>query len=252
MVLAYRILKRTLGFIVVFFCVLLALLLLVDRDMPAVLQPDSGAATIYIIRGASVLTMEQNQASDDWTVVVEEGVITALGLDDSIVAPDGAEVIDGRGKTLLPGLIDMHVHLYDEAELAAFLSHGVTTVRNAGGMPFHLDLQRRLEARTILGPRLLTSGPIINELGGRNANILQVMVDGPEEARAVVRRQHEQGYGSIKIYSNPALDSYAAILEEAKDSTCRFLVILWRVSLRQTIRWRKPRSIFYWTMNLSA
>ena len=115
MVLAYRILKRTLGFIVVFFCVLLALLLLVDRDMPAVLQPDSGAATIYIIRGASVLTMEQNQASDDWTVVVEEGVITALGLDDSIVAPDGAEVIDGRGKTLLPGLIDMHVHLYDEA-----------------------------------------------------------------------------------------------------------------------------------------
>lgn len=216
MVLAYKILKRTLGFMVVFFCVLLALLLLVDRDMPAVLQPDSGAATIYIIRGASVLTMEQNQASDDWTVVVEEGVITALGLDDSIVAPDGAEVIDGRGKTLLPGLIDMHVHLYDEAELAAFLSHGVTTVRNAGGMPFHLDLQRRLEARTILGPRLLTSGPIINELGGRNANILQVMVDGPDEARAVVRRQHEQGYGSIKIYSNLALDSYAAILEEAK------------------------------------
>jgi imidazolonepropionase-like amidohydrolase len=215
-VLVRKILKGTLALIAVFFVLLLAVLLLVDRGMPAALQPNPGAATSYVIRGASVLTMEQNQANEDWTVVVEDGVISAVGPDNSTVAPDGAEVIDGRGKTLLPGLIDMHVHLYDEAELAAFLSHGVTTVRNAGGMPFHLKLQRRLEARSILGPRFLTSGPIINEKGGRNANIIQVLVDGPDEARAVVRKQHEQGYGSIKVYSNLALDSYAAILEEAQ------------------------------------
>lgn len=215
MVLARKILKGTLALIAVFFCLLLAVLLLVDRGIPAALQPVPGATTSYVIRGAGVLTMDQNQTNEDWTVVVEDGVISAVGPHDSIVAPDGAEVIDGRGKTLLPGLIDMHVHLYDEAELAAFLSHGVTTVRNAGGMPFHLELQRRLETRTILGPRFLTSGAIINERGGRNANILQVMVDGPDEARAVVRRQYEQGYGSIKVYSNLALDSYAAILEEA-------------------------------------
>ena len=216
LVLALKILKGTLALIVVIFCLLLAVLLLVDRGMPAALRPDPGAATSYVIRGASVLTMEQNQANEDWTVVVEDGVISAVGPNDSIVAPDGAQIIDGRGKTLLPGLIDMHVHLYDEPELAAFLSHGVTTVRNAGGMPYHLELQRRLEASTILGPRLLTSGPIINEVGGRNTSILQVMVDGPDEARAVVRSQYERGYGSIKIYSNLALDSYAAILDEAR------------------------------------
>ena len=216
MTLAGKILKTTLAFIIVVICLLLAVLLLVDRGIPAALKPDPDAVTTYVIRGASVLTMEQNLAHEDWAVVVQDGVISAVGPDDSIVAPDGAQVIDGRGKTLMPGLIDMHVHLYDEPELAAFLSHGVTTVRNAGGMPFHLDLQDRLEARTILGPRLLTSGPIINEKGGRNANILQVMVDGPDQARAVVRQQFEQGYGSIKVYSNLALDSYAAILEEAE------------------------------------
>jgi imidazolonepropionase-like amidohydrolase len=214
--LARKTMKGTLALILVFVLLMFAVLLLVDRDMPAALKPETGAATSYVIRGARVLTMEQNQANEDWTVVVEDGVISALGPHDSIVTPDDAEVIDGRGKTLMPGLIDMHVHLYDEPELAAFLSHGVTTVRNASGMPFHLELQRRLEGRTILGPRLLTSGPIINERGGRNASILQVMVDGPDEARAVVRRQYEQGYGSIKVYSNLALDSYAAILDEAQ------------------------------------
>ncbi len=216
MVLARKIMKGILALVTVFCCLLIAVLVLVDRSMPAPLQPAPDVVTSYAIRGASVLTMEQNQAIEDWTVVIEEGVISAVGPHDSIVIPDNAELIDGRGKTLLPGLIDMHVHLYDETELAAFLSHGVTTVRNAGGMPFHLELQRRLETTTILGPRFLTSGPIINERDGRNASILQVMVDGPDEARAVVRRQYEQGYGSIKVYSNLGLDSYAAILEEAQ------------------------------------
>ena len=68
-----------------------------------------------------------------------------------------------------------------------------------------------------MGPRFLTSGAIINEKGGRNTNNLQAMVDGPDEARAVVRRQHEQGYGSIKVYSNLSLESYAAILDEAEE-----------------------------------
>lgn len=158
MVLARRVMIATLVLIVLLFSLLLAVVSLVDRGMPAALEPDLGATTSYVIRGASVLTMEQNTIHENWAVVV----------------------------------------------------------RDAGGMPFHLELQDRLEANTILGPRLLTSGAIINERGGRNATILQVMVDGPDEARAVVRRQSEQGYGLIKVYSNLSLESYAAILEEAE------------------------------------
>ncbi|MEH6586202.1 MAG: amidohydrolase family protein [Halioglobus sp.] len=216
MILVRKILIAILASVVLLFSLLLAVLTLADRGLPAALEPKQGAITTYVIRGASVLSMEQNTAHENWAVVVEDGVISALGPNDSVEAPDKAQVIDGQGKTLMPGLIDMHVHLYDEAELAAFLSHGVTTVRNAGGMPFHLELQDRLEASAILGPRFLTSGAIINEKGGRNANILQIMVAGPAEARAVVRRQHEQGYGSIKVYSNLSLESYAAILDEAE------------------------------------
>ena len=69
MVLALKILKGTLALIVVIFCLLLAVLLLVDRGMPTALQPDPGAARSYVIRGANVLTMERNQANEDWTVV---------------------------------------------------------------------------------------------------------------------------------------------------------------------------------------
>ena len=217
MVLARRVLIATLGAIILFFSLLLAVLVLFDRSMPDALEPDLDATTSYVIRDARVLTMEQDGAHENWAVVVQDGVISAMGPNDIITTPDGAQVIDGRGKTLLPGLIDMHVHLYDETELAAFVSHGVTTVRNAGGLPFHLELQDRLEAGTILGPRFLTSGAIINERGGRNASIIQVMVDGPDEARAAVRRQYEQGYRLIKVYSNLSLESYAAILEEAEE-----------------------------------
>jgi imidazolonepropionase-like amidohydrolase len=216
MALVRRVLIAVLVLIVTLFSLLLVVLTFVDRGMPAALEPDMRATTSYVIRGASVLTMEDSTAHENWAVAVHDGVISALGPNDTIVTPDGAQVIDGQGKTLMPGLIDMHVHLYDEAELAAFLSHGVTTVRNAGGMPFHLELQDRLEASAILGPRFLTSGAIINEIGGRNANILQVMVDGPVEARAAVRRQFDNGYRMIKVYSNLSLESYAAILDEAE------------------------------------
>ena len=216
MLLIYRVLIAALASGVLAVTLLSAVLILADRSMPAALEPDPHAITSYVIRNATVLTMEQNAVHENWAVVVHDGVISALGPTDKIAVPDGARVIDGQGKTLMPGLIDMHVHLYDETELAAFLSHGVTTVRNAGGLPFHLKLQDRLEAGTLLGPRFLTSGAIINESGGRNANIIQIMVDGPDQARAVVQRQHEQGYGLIKVYSNLSLESYAAILDEAE------------------------------------
>ena len=146
MILVRKILVATLASVALLVSLLLAVLTLADRGLPAALEPKQGAVTSYVIRGANVLSMEHNAAHENWAVVIDDGVISALGPNDSIDAPDNAQIIDGQGKTLMPGLIDMHVHLYDEVELAAFLSHGVTTVRNAGGMPFHLALQDRLEA----------------------------------------------------------------------------------------------------------
>jgi cytosine/adenosine deaminase-related metal-dependent hydrolase len=119
------------------------------------------------------------------------------------------------GRTLLPGLIDAHVHLWDEAELAAYLAHGVTSIRNMSGLPFHLAVARDIDAGDLLGPDLVTTGPILNS-PGPNQQDNHVLVTSAEEARAAVRRQHAQGYRTVKVYSNLYREAYEAILEESR------------------------------------
>ncbi len=148
-------------------------------------------------------------------VLVRDGMIEAVGPAAEVAAPPDAVVIEGRGRTLLPGLIDMHVHVWDEAELPAFLAAGVTTVRNASGMPFHLRLRERLEAEGLVGPRLVTTGPILNSRGP-NEQVNHQFVETAEQARAAVRQQHAQGYRRLKVYSNLTREAYGAILAEAR------------------------------------
>jgi len=151
---------------------------------------------------------------DETSVLVRKGMIVAVGPSASIELPKDAMVIEGNGRTLMPGLIDMHVHVWDEAELSAYLANGVTTVRNAAGMPFHLEFQKKIVSGALVGPRLVTTGPILNS-PGPNAQVNHQMVEGAEQAREAVRMQHEQGYRRLKIYSNLTRESYEAILEEA-------------------------------------
>ncbi|WAT16884.1 amidohydrolase family protein [Aurantiacibacter sp. MUD11] len=154
-----------------------------------------------------------NVGPDGHSIFIEDGVIVANG--GSILPPEKGRTVDVGGAFVTPGLIDMHVHVWGEAELAAYLAHGVTTVRNLSGMPFHLRMAEAIEAGTLEGPRLLTSGPILNS-PGPNAQINHVMAATAEEARAAVRAQHEAGYTRIKLYSNLTGEAFAAALAEAE------------------------------------
>lgn len=73
-----------------------------------------------------------------------------------------AEVIDGRGKFLIPGLWDMHVHWYDERFLPLFIANGVTGVRQMWGMVEHYQWRRRIQEGSLLGPRQIIASPIID------------------------------------------------------------------------------------------
>jgi len=147
------------------------------------------------------------------SVVVVDGIITAVGATGEIAVPADARYIDGGNGTLIPGLIDSHVHIWDRADLLAYLSFGVTTLRNMSGMPFLLDYQRQIAQGELTGPRLLTTGPILNS-PGPNAQPNHQLVDTPAAAREAVRWQHAQGFRTVKVYSNLTRDCYAAILEE--------------------------------------
>ncbi len=147
-------------------------------------------------------------------IFIEDGVITYFGPESSIPPTGGAKVILADGYTALPGLADMHVHVWDEAELGAYLAHGVTTVRNMSGMPFHLTMQERIYSGELLGPRLLTTGPILNS-AGPNQQLNHMLVETAEEAREAVRWQKQAGFSELKVYSNLKREPFEAILEEA-------------------------------------
>jgi imidazolonepropionase-like amidohydrolase len=152
--------------------------------------------------------------SPDMSVLVEDGRIAKIARSRSLKAPADAVVIEGRGRILMPGLVDMHVHLWDQAALGAYLAHGITTVRNASGMPFHLRLARRIESGDLAGPRVVTTGPILNS-DGPNAQIIHQIVTTEEEGRAAVRAQHAAGFRRLKVYSNLTADAWRGIREEA-------------------------------------
>jgi len=147
-------------------------------------------------------------------VLVMGDRITEIGAAGGINAPDGVLFIDGRGHTLMPGLIDAHIHLHDETELAAYLAHGVTGLRNLSGYPFHLRLIDRIANGQLISPDFITTGPILNS-PGPNETILQTTVTTAEEARHAVRAQHNAGYRVIKVYSNLTREAFDAVIDEA-------------------------------------
>ncbi len=149
------------------------------------------------------------------SILIDDGNIKAVGPVAEVATPPAARVVDGGGRIAMPGLVDMHVHLWDEAALGAYLAQGVTTIRNASGMPFHLRLARNISTGEVAGPRLITTGPILNG-NGPNAQIIHQIVSTGEEARAAVRAQHDAGYRRIKVYSNLSREAYEAVRDEAR------------------------------------
>jgi imidazolonepropionase-like amidohydrolase len=151
----------------------------------------------------------------NYSLLIEEKKIVKIAPSSKLENVDGANIVKGQGRFLLPGLIDVHVHIWDEPELAAYLSFGVTTVRNVSGMPFHLTFMKEIEAGNLEGPRLITTGPILNGQG-RNTQVNHQIVNNAKEARDAVRQQYQQGYRHLKVYSNLTRQAYDTILYESQ------------------------------------
>lgn len=186
------------------------------QDLPAALRPAPSPPKVILLDNVSVLSMVPGapMLEGDRALRIEEGRITAIVPAGSLAPEPGALMVDGARGFLMPGLIDAHVHLNDESELAAYLAQGVTGIRNMSGYPFHLDLPNRLESRTLRGPDFITTGRILNS-AGPNANVLQHLVETAEEARAAVAAQADAGFTRIKVYSNLAPEAFDAVVDEA-------------------------------------
>jgi len=166
--------------------------------------------------GVKVLPMTRGAgALEDQTVLVEGDRIVAVGPVASTPVPDGATRVEGRGRWVMPGLADMHLHLQqgtgeagDNAgqQLRLLLANGVTTARALGAAPTGLELRARVARGEVLGPRLLVSGPSFH---GKS-------VQGPEAARQRVREQKAAGFDLLKTHGGLGRETYDAMVAEAK------------------------------------
>ena len=135
------------------------------------------------------------------TVVVTDGHIVAVGPAAKIKAPANAQIIDGSGKTLIPGLWDNHQHYGDDSTGPLLLASGITSVRDPGNDPNEAPVRRkRIEAGELLGPRIVPS-LLIDGQSPYTAQVA-VVVHNQDEALAAVRRAKAEGYFAIKIYGS--------------------------------------------------
>ena len=158
--------------------------------------------------------MDSERVLAGQTVLVGDGRIVHAGSAADVIVPDGVTVIDGGGKYLMPGVAEMHGHYpnpdaseFTEAVMYLYVANGVTLVRGMQGGASHLPLRDAIEAREIVGPRLLVCAPAIS---GNN-------VTRPEEARRLVREAAAAGFDHIKVAEGLTPEVFSAIAETAAE-----------------------------------
>jgi imidazolonepropionase-like amidohydrolase len=167
----------------------------------------------FAIVGATLIDATGAAPVKDAVVIVRNGRIAAAGPRASTAIPQGMQVLDAKGKTLLPGLWEMHTHFSGVEFGPALLGAGVTTARDCGGEFEYLVAQRdAVEKHAALSPRLLLAGLV--DAGGPKS-FGHVTAETLEEGRAVVRRYHDAGFQQIKLYTFLSADVIRAIAEEA-------------------------------------
>lgn len=196
------------------------IILLLVLTLPLHAQPSRTALSpdSLVITNVTVITMTSEKLIEHANVIVKAGRIVAIEQGKDV--PAGIKTIDGTGKFLIPGLADMHVHLFSDEtapkskapdELGVMLANGVTAIRLMIGTPEHLQLRRSIEAGRILGPQFWVASP---QFTGRKDVNAQVVTNA-QEAQAAVKAAADAGYDFIKLTLLITPPVFDAIMAEA-------------------------------------
>ncbi|AIG78188.1 amidohydrolase [Amycolatopsis japonica] len=189
------------------------------------LLPGTAAAetgTIVVLAQVTLIDGTGSAPRRDVSVVLAGDRIAWVG-SGPVPEIDGARVIDGRGKYLIPGLWDMHAHGADLEDIVPplHLAHGVTGVREMWGYAENRATKGKIERGELLGPRVvLASGIVDGPVTLLAPPVLQVSTEA--EARAVVRAEKAAGAELVKTYSYLAPDVVRAVADEARAQGLRF------------------------------
>lgn len=173
------------------------------------------------ITDVTVIPMTGDTTIRQATVIVRDGRIAEIGAVRNVKVPSGARRVDGRGKYLIPGLADMHSHLYSDGEvhdsvgpyeLGVMVANGVTATRLMIGTREHFTLRRQVEGGRVVGPQLWIASPQFTGKEDVNSRV----VTTPEDARVAVKEMADLGYDFIKLTLFISPPVYDVIVDEAK------------------------------------
>jgi len=176
-------------------------------------QPAEAQATL-VFTHITIIDTSGGPNKTDMTVFITGDRITDIKPSAKVRGPRGAQVIDGTGKFLIPGLWDMHAHYFDSAYLSLFSANGVTGVRIMAGDPYDFKQREEIAKGFLIGPRMVIGSPLID--GPKPLWPGSISVSNEVEARKVVRQMNEIGYDFIKIYQLLPREAYFAIADESK------------------------------------
>jgi imidazolonepropionase-like amidohydrolase len=171
---------------------------------------------VTVFRDVNVIPMDSARVLPHRTVVISGSRIVAFGPAAKTVVPSGANVIDGAGRYLIPGLVDMHFHLPSpgtnwtavDAYLEFFVANGVTTVRSTIGAADHPIVRQRMQRNEILSPSLYLASPPIRADD----------TPSPAEARREIFRYRAAGFDCIKLFEIADTTLFNAVAGACRES----------------------------------
>ena len=181
---------------------------------------------IYAVRNVTIIPMtEDNKIIENATVVIEDHKILSINKP----VPENAKIINGKGKWLIPSLVDMHVHNLADVNFGStyptkganaftntqdlmllYIANGVTTVFELSARPEHFGERNEIVKGNVIGPRIALAFLIDGGKGDGN------IANTPEDGRQSVRIAKAQGYEFIKVYSSLNIETFNAIVDEAR------------------------------------
>jgi hypothetical protein len=159
----------------------------------------------------NVIPMLENVVLEDRFVLVADGVVKEIARSGDLSVPPGTRVVEARGQYLIPGLIDMHVHFSDRADLDHYLVRGVTAIRVARGAPRFLRWRDAVVDGALRGPRLSVASPYIWD---RGPDVLAFEPKNTKHVRELVRAFDQDGYDAYKLVDSYNAEVTLALMDE--------------------------------------
>lgn len=182
---------------------------------------------LLAVVGGTLIDGTGAEAIPDSAVIIEGDRIRAAGPRRQVRIPPGAVPVDATDLIVIPGLIDMHVHLTPGMDLAVFLEHGITSIRHLGDAPLGevVDLKRRIDSGKAEGPRIFHCGLfVVSEPplkpDAYSPGILDhfLILHSPLEAKDVVRRLVEAGADVVKVKTEMSPEGLRALCAAAAEA----------------------------------